>query len=187
MSLSVYVMSREWMKSKWSYRTRVRIRLAGGSGRCGGHHGKAPVDAQVVDLEHAVRGHPRGLDRAQVDADHPRALELFGNVERPDARAGAAVEDVVQVGRERRRVQVAVQHEEREMVREVESVLLQLVVRRDVLTFGVAVVAPAILVHVIADRRRERLRAALTAPHSPVSGLDPAQLCKPETTYRLSP
>ena len=94
----------------------------------------------------------------------------------------------MRVGRERRREQVAVQHEEREVVREVEPVLLQLVVRRDVLAFGVAVVAPAVLVHVVADRRRERLRAALAAPDFHVSDAAPVRLCdEPETTYRLSP
>lgn len=58
----------------------------------------APRLLDVVHLELAVRRHPAWLDRRQVIPDHERAGVHLGHLDRPEARAGAEVEDRLRVG-----------------------------------------------------------------------------------------
>lgn len=101
-----------------------------------------PLVVEVVDLELAVRRHPVRLDGRQVGADHAARGEVVGEVDGPDARAGAEVEDFFHIGRDRREVELAVERFGEEVVREVEVFVGLFVVGAPVAAVAEGMVGP---------------------------------------------
>ncbi len=114
--------------------------------------GEGPLALGVVDVELAVGRHPGGLDGREVRADHDGGGELVRNLDRPDACAGADVEDAlwgwVSDGSG---VQRAVEGHLEDVVEEVEPVLLLLVVGEEVFPVPEGVIAAPVLVAVVVD------------------------------------
>jgi len=68
-----------------------------------------------------VDAKPFWLDGAQVDPDHFGGRKHLADIERPDPRPGAAVQDVLRVLGKRRHVEVSVEREQLEVVVQIES------------------------------------------------------------------
>lgn len=102
-----------------------------------------PLELRVFDVEHAVWRHPHGLDGADVGADDLGGRVGVGHVDGPDAGAGADVEDSGGRLGERRLEQPVAEDHGDEVVRDVEAIVLPLVVGGPVLRrLGVLVCAP---------------------------------------------
>jgi hypothetical protein len=89
-----------------------------------------PVLFEIVDLEGQIRRHEARLDGTQIDPDDFRLGMLVCEVNRPDASAGPNVQHAMEdlVLRNRRRVQPPLEREEEDMVLEIQTVVLCLVV-----------------------------------------------------------
>jgi hypothetical protein len=115
-----------------------------------------PVALGIVNVELCIWGHPGGLDGRQVCADDLGLWVLVGEVNGPDAGAGADIEDAAGRGVDGGVVELAAEDHGEDVVQQVEAVLLLLVVGQDVGTTAVAMVAAAIAVLVVEDGRGER-------------------------------
>ena len=122
-----------------------------------------PVSLDVVDLEAHVGRDPARLNRAEVVAEHLALRELVAELHGPDARAGAEVEGPrgLELG-EGCGVKLAVHGDLDHLVRDVEPVLLLVVVGEHVLAVAVRVVPPAVFMLVIGDATGERGSVART-------------------------
>ncbi len=89
-----------------------------------------PRAFQVVHHEPAIRRDPGRLDRAEVIADNDCAGELVREVYGPYAGAGAHVEHALRVFRDGCAEEPAIQDEAEDVVFEIETVLLELIIRQ---------------------------------------------------------
>lgn len=111
------------------------------------------VALNVVNVELAPRRHPAQLDGAEICADDFGAGELIGKVDCSDAGAGAEVEDALQLSDDGCPEKVVVEQKTKDVVQEIEVVLLHLIIGEYVLFFTVGVVTTAILVLVVLDQQ----------------------------------
>lgn len=119
-------MLREWTKSKRSCSrsqpVRGHCRWSEWGHGCGGVYAgstyllERPIPFEIVDLEADIWHDPVRLDGAQIDADDLGGREHLADIQRPDAGAGAAVEDVLRLVGDRGDEQRAAQREQLQVV-----------------------------------------------------------------------
>lgn len=92
---------------------------------------KCPRLLQVIDLEDNVGRHEARLDGAEIDAKHLCLGMRIAKVECPDARACADIQHMVQllVRWDGRCEELPVEHQDEQVVLQVQPVILALVVR----------------------------------------------------------
>jgi hypothetical protein len=110
-----------------------------------------PILFEVLDQKIAVWRYPVGLNGAQVRTSYDGTWVFVCKFHRPDSCAGAVVEYPLHMGTDRSSIEPSADCQPKNMMMEIQSILLGLVVGQYVFPLLVGMISPTVLVLVAPD------------------------------------